>query len=309
MRIAITIEGQRGLTWQKWVKFAPMVEAMGFDGLYRSDHFFDAEPPDRESLELWVSLAWLADHTNRMEFGPLVTPFSFRHPVHTARMAKDLDILSRGRFVLGVGAGWGGGVREHEMFGFELLSVAERFTRFEEGLEVVTRLLHTSQKVSFTGKYYRLKDAHFLPPASAQRKLPVLIGGNGKHKLLPLAARYADEWNAIYRTPEQFKTLNEHLNQLLKTCGRKQSDVTRSQMLGMYLGTDQRDLNKVLADSDIDGLHKRGILAGCSAQIIDQLGRLSLAGVEKVIIQWQNPEDIRRLEHFAKEILPQAKNL
>ena len=99
MEVAITVEGQRGLTWDRWKTFAPIVEALGFSGLYRSDHFVDADPPDLPSLEMWVSLTWLADHTNRMRIGSLVTPLSFRHPVHTARMAKDLSELTKGRFV------------------------------------------------------------------------------------------------------------------------------------------------------------------------------------------------------------------
>ncbi len=141
MQIAIMIEGQRGLNWERWKRIVLAVEALGFAGLYRSDHFLDAQPPDQDSLELWVSLTWLACNTQRIEFGPLVTPVSFRHPVHTARMAKDVDDLSNGRLVLGVGAGWEGGHREHETFGFDLLNLADRFTRFEEGLQVITQLL------------------------------------------------------------------------------------------------------------------------------------------------------------------------
>lgn len=81
------IEGQNGLTWPRWQAIARAVEDLGFVGLYRSDHVTNATPPDLESLELWVSLAWLASHTRRIAFGPLVALASFRHPVHPARMA------------------------------------------------------------------------------------------------------------------------------------------------------------------------------------------------------------------------------
>src|SRR5512138_1343759 len=139
LEIAIMIEGQNGLTWPRWQQIVRLVEDAGFVGLFRSDHFTNGNPPDKESLELWVSLTWLAANTKRIEFGPLVTPFSFRHPVHTARMAAAVDDLSNGRLVLGMGAGWN--EREHELFGFDLLKPNERFDRLEEGLEVVTRLL------------------------------------------------------------------------------------------------------------------------------------------------------------------------
>ena len=88
LEIAVMIEGQNGLTWTRWQKIVQLVEGLGFVGLFRSDHFTNSNPPALDSLELWTSLTWLADNTKRIEFGPLVTPFSFRHPVHTARMAS-----------------------------------------------------------------------------------------------------------------------------------------------------------------------------------------------------------------------------
>ena len=106
MDIAIMLEGQNGLTWPRWQKIAEAVEDLGFAGLYRSDHFTNANPPDMESLELWTSLTWLASHTKRIEFGQLVSPVSVRNPVLTARMASAVDDLSGGRMTLGMGAGW-----------------------------------------------------------------------------------------------------------------------------------------------------------------------------------------------------------
>ena len=84
LEIAIMIEGQNGLTWPRWQKIVRLVEELGFVGLFRSDHFTNGNLPELESLELWTSLTWLASNTRRIEFGPLVTPFSFRHPAHTA---------------------------------------------------------------------------------------------------------------------------------------------------------------------------------------------------------------------------------
>ena len=95
MDIAIMIEGQMGLNWQRWKAVAEVVERTGFAGLYRSDHFTNPNPPDYDSLELWSSLTWLASHTERIEFGPLVSPFTFRHPSMVARIATAVDDLSR----------------------------------------------------------------------------------------------------------------------------------------------------------------------------------------------------------------------
>ena len=102
-----------------------MAEARGFSGLYRSDHFTMPDPPDEDSLECVVSLAYLADHSSRVRFGPLVAPLSFRDPVMLARQAAALDDLSGGRMVLGVGTGWL--EREHSLFGYELEDLQTRF--------------------------------------------------------------------------------------------------------------------------------------------------------------------------------------
>src|SRR5688572_3396654 len=149
MDVAIMIEGQQGLTWPRWQRIARVVEDSGFAGLYRSDHYTDAQPPDQDSLELWVSLTWLASHTQRIEFGPLVSPVSFRQPTMTARMAAAVDDLSGGRLNLGLGAGWQ--EREHSNFGFQLLEKGPRMDRFTEGLEVITRLLRSDEPSSYAG--------------------------------------------------------------------------------------------------------------------------------------------------------------
>lgn len=313
MKINLQVEGQRGLNWARWQKFVPAIEELGFDGLFRSDHFVENDPPDRDSLELWVSLTWLASHTRSIQFGSLVTPLSFRHPVHTARMAKDVDDLSGGRLVLGVGAGWGGGVREHSMFGFDLLEKPDRFRRWQEGLEVIALLLKSDEPVTFEGKYFNLRDAVLLPRPLRRGGPPLLIGGNGPRKVLEIAARYGDEWNAIYRSPAQFRELNAQLDQLLCAVGREPRAVRRSQMKGMVFGRDRADLRYKLQERartdprSQEELLAGGMLVGTPPEIIDQLFALLNAGMEQVMIQWADLDDLDSLEFFAKSVLPSAQ--
>src|SRR5713226_8471683 len=115
--LSIMIEGQMGLTWPHWKRIVSEVEDLGFAGLFRSDHFTNSRPPDKDSLEMVVSRTYLADHTQRIRFGPLVAPLSVRHPTLLARQAAALDDLSGGRMILGVGAGWQ--ERELTLFGHE----------------------------------------------------------------------------------------------------------------------------------------------------------------------------------------------
>jgi len=307
MKINIQLEGQRGLTWERWMKLAAAVEDLGFDGLFRSDHFYDAQPPEMDSLELWTSLTWVASNTKRIQFGTLVTPVSFHHPAHIARRAKDLDNLSGGRFVLGVGAGWGGGVREHEAFGFDLLDTKSRFKRWIEGLEVITQLLRSTEPVSFDGEYFKLKDAILLPHPERKGGPPILIGGNGLNKVMAIAAKYADEWNGIYRSPAEFKELSDRLGQLLIENGRKPEDVGRSQMKGLIFGRDQVELERNLAGQDPQALLDRGMIVGTPEEVVEQLGEFSEIGMGQVMLQWFNYDDLDGLEAFAATVLPQVQ--
>ena len=315
MKLNLQVEGQRGLNWARWQKFVPAVEALGFDGLFRSDHFVENNPPDRDSLEMWVSLTWAACNTRRMRIGSLVSPVSFRHPVHTARMAKDVDDLSGGRLTLGIGAGWGGGVREHSMYGFDLLDTRERFLRWQEGLEVITRLLREPGPVNFEAKYFQLREAVLLPHPQRPGGPEILIGGNGPHKVLQVAAKYGDEWNAIFRSPAQFRELNAELDTLARAQGRDPKSIQRSQMKGMIFGRDDASVDQQLAvRQKTDPRTKQellawGMLIGTPAEIVDQLGQLSEAGMQAVMMQWADLDDLDGLEYFSRTVLPQVQAL
>ncbi len=302
MDVAIMIEGQNGLNWARWQRLVPVVEHLGFVGLYRSDHFTNANPPDRDSLELWVSLTWLATHTRRLQFGSLVTPASFRHPVMTARMATAVDDLSGGRLTLGLGAGWQ--EREHTNYGLELLDVDRRFARFEEALEVITRLLHHEAPTSFRGRYYTLNEAVLLPRPARSGGPPVLVGGSGATRTLPLAARYAHEWNAVFVSPTRFFELSARLDALLEKHGRQPKTVRRSLMTGVVFGRDDVDFHNKLGSRSAAELREHGVIVGTPSAIVDQLGRLAEAGVQRVMLQWLDLDDLDGLEAIAHAVLP-----
>lgn len=303
---AIMVEGQMGLNWERWMRIARAAEDWGYAGLYRSDHYTNSEPPDQDSLELWTSLTWLASHTKRIEFGPLVSPVSFRNPNITARTAAAVDDLSEGRLVLGMGAGWQ--EREHHNFGWELLDKPERFRRFEEGLEVVTRLLRSDQPVSYVGKYFRLHEAVLLPRPKRSGGPPVLVGGNGEKRTLPLAARYAGEWNGVYLTPKEFRRKSHLLDELIHKEGREPASVRRSLMAGSEYGRTRKEVEDNVArrtqgKRTPDELRQRGLLVGTGAEIAAQIRSLEDFGVQRVMIQWVNLDDLNGLEEISRELL------
>jgi F420-dependent oxidoreductase-like protein len=306
IEVAIMIEGQNGLNWSRWKRIAEVVEASGYKGLYRSDHYTNANPPDKDSLECWVSLTWLASHTRQLEFGPLVTPLSFRHPSHIARMAAAVDDLSGGRLTLGMGAGWQ--AREHANYGWELLPVKERLDRLEEGLEVVIRLMRSNQPVNFEGTYYHIHEAVLLPRPNRSGGPPILVGGNGERRILPLAGRFAQEWNANFIPFTEFARLNAKLDEYIKSYDRQPAEVRRSLMTTCIFGVDQDELNRKVnlrtrGQRSIEELRQRGAIVGTASEIVEQCQQLAHAGVQRVMLQWLDLDDISGLETMANSIL------
>ena len=298
--VAIMIEGQDGLNWARWQGIARATEEAGFAGLFRSDHFSNPRGEWKDALELWTSFTWVASHTKRIEFGPLVSPVSFRDPVMTAWQAASVDDLSGGRLRLGMGAGWQ--EREHAAFGYDLLELKDRFTRFEEGLEVVTRLLRSDEPVSFEGRFYRLNEA-VLMPRPPRRDLPITIGGKGPKRTLGLVVKYAAEWNTPGMGLEDFKALNGRLNRLLKKAGRDPGSVRRSLMTSPVFGRDEAAVREKLAGQDVGELRARGRLIGTAPQIAEQLRALSAAGLDRVMLRWENLDDTDGLRRFGEALL------
>jgi len=302
MDVSIMIEGQNGLTWPRWRHLARAVEDLGFAGLFRSDHFTNASAPDRESLELWTSLTWLATNTSRVRFGPLVTPCSFRHPVMTARTATAVDELSGGRLRLGLGAGWQ--EREHTNYGFELLPLRARFDRFEESVEIITRLFHSPNPLTYEGRYYRLHEAVLLPRPRPGGP-PIVIGGNGQRRTLRLAARYSVEWNATFQSVARWTELNRHLDAFLRKRGRDPAGVRRSMMTGMVFGRTTADVEGQLKarGRTRDEMRSRGAIVGTPEEVPEQLAALDAAGLQEVMLQWLDLDDIGGLELLARAAL------
>jgi F420-dependent oxidoreductase-like protein len=310
--ISLMIEGQNGLNWPRWKRLVAEAEQLGFAGLFRSDHFTNGQGPLLDSLESIVSLTYLADHTQRIHFGPLVAPVSFRDPTILARQATALDDLSGGRMILGVGAGWQ--EREHRMFGHELGDIPTRMARLEEGLEILTRLLRSDEPVTYHGRFFQLEDALILPRPERVGGPPILIGGTGEKRTLPLVARYADIWNALMVSPDEFRTLSSRLDELLQAEGRPPSAVRRTLMTNLTFAPDRETLARRLHLTDAGGsslddavasVHAtRKIIVGTPEMVREQIAAYAAAGVEEVMMQWLDLDDIEGLRAFAQTVLP-----
>jgi F420-dependent oxidoreductase-like protein len=224
---AVKTPPQHG-TWQEFLdvwKAADQIEL--FESAWTMDHFYPLTPPlDGTHLESWTMLAALAQATTRLRLGAMVNGMHFRHPAVTANMAVTLDHISGGRFELGLGTGWF--LPEAEAYGIPLGSPAERSDRFEEGVEVIHRLL-TQETTTFQGRYYRLTDARCEPKALQLPRPPIVIGGKGPKRTLRTVARFADHWDMIFpKSPQEWQALNAILSDHCAVIGRDPSTIRRS---------------------------------------------------------------------------------
>ncbi len=227
----------------------------------------------------------------------------------TVRQASAIDDLSGGRLVLGLGAGWQ--EREHEVFGVPFHDFPTRFAMLEDALEMTRLLYGSATPVSYEGKHFSLQEATLLP--RPERQTPILIGGNGPKRTLPLAARYADEWNAVFCNIEVFRDLCQRLDNLVGEQGRAPSEVKRSLMTGVRWCKNEAAVNDMLDGmskrlgraASIPDLNEMGLLAGTSAMIAGQLAAFEEAGCARVMLQVPDYDNLSMVDHWAKEILPQ----
>ena len=303
--VSIMIEGQQGLNWPRWQRLARAAEELGFAGIYRSDHFALPEGPFEDALETWISFAWVASNTQRISFGPLVSPVSYRNPSILAWQAAAVDSLSGGRLRLGLGGGWS--EREHAAFGFELGDIATRFERLEDAINVIKRLTRSPEPSTYVGKHFSITDAMLTPRSPRADGPPLVIGGNGPKRTLPLAAKYMDEWNGVMLTIDQFKERNARLDGLIAGEGRAPSDVKRTLMTRGIVGRDEADLARKETPEKQEAARQRGCVVGTPNDVVDQLGRWAEAGVQGVMLQWIDLDDCAGLELSASGVLPQLR--
>jgi alkanesulfonate monooxygenase SsuD/methylene tetrahydromethanopterin reductase-like flavin-dependent oxidoreductase (luciferase family) len=224
----------------------------------------------------------------------------------TARMAAAVDDLSGGRLILGLGAGWQ--AREHRNYGWQLLDPQARFDRFEEALHIIYSLFHSDKPLDFAGRYYTLNEAVLLPRPQRPGGPPLLIGGNGMRRTLPLAARFADEWNAVYLTPAAFRERSLRLDELLKQTGRQPQDVRRSLMTGVVFAATPAALERKVAQRgrgvrSAAELRRQGLVVGEPQEARRQLADLEAAGVQRVMLQWLDMDDLEDLQAMAQALL------
>jgi F420-dependent oxidoreductase-like protein len=309
MELCLMIEGQEGVTWPQWVALARACEENGIAKLFRSDHYMnlDGEHPEQGSLDAWGTIAALGAVTSTLQLGTLVSPVTFRHPSVLAKLVTTADHTSGGRVELGLGAGWH--EREHAAYGFPFPPLRERMEILAEQLEIVHG--HWAEgPFTFHGRHYGLEALEAEPKPI--RRPPVIMGGDAGPKASALAARWADEYNTVFATPDEVRERRERIEAACEAAGRE--PLPFSVMTGCVVGTDAEDLRGRVArlaaragtPGDVAELRAQqpGWIVGTVDEAVEQLEGLREAGAVRVMLQHLLHDELDAVALIGRELAP-----
>jgi F420-dependent oxidoreductase-like protein len=288
-------------SWNDTLALAKHAQAGGWHSVWYADHFMpNQEDTSGPTSECWTTLAGLAASVPRVRIGALVSGNTYRHPAVLPKMAANVDNISGGRCVLGLGAGWQ--ENEHRAYGIEFSTLGGRMSRFEEACQVVTGLF-SNEKTNFAGKHYQLTDAP-LAPKPVQSPLPLLIGGGGEQRTLRIAAKYANEWN-VWGTPEVLAHKGAILNRYCEEIGRDPKSIARSTQGMLMFTEDAAVLERMKASG-------RPVIGGDGPGIRAIVERYAEAGVDELIIPGFNlgrslAETTGIMDRFQDEVMAHFK--
>ncbi len=307
MRIRFGIQTpQEGATYEALAAHWREADALGFDSVWLDDHLYGVvRPPGEPQMEAWTLLAALARETRRIELGILVTCNSYRSPALVAKMAATVDVISNGRFVHGMGAGWY--QSEYDGYGYDFPSPGVRLSQLDEALRL-QRLLWTEERASFRGRHYRVHEAWCSPKPLRRPHPPILIGGGGERVLLRLVARHADVWNCggdVAELRRKLDVLRDHC----ATEGRPYEAIEKS-----WFGNVIVDADAARAEARLErlagawGMSREQMaaraLAGTPERVVERIREYAALGFRSFIGMFGRVDDLRSTRLFAERVIP-----
>jgi len=293
---------QFGTSWSQAREVAQAADEAGLDSVWCVDHVVGIPLEDVAVLEGWTELTAVAAVTRRVRIGHQVLCAAFRPPALLAKMAATLDVISGGRLILGLGAGWH--EPEYTQYGYEFPPIATRLARLDETLAIL-RAMWSEERVSFEGRHFTLRQA-VCNPKPVQRRLPIMVGGGGEKVLLRLVARHADVWNNLGVAHGEVARKREVLARHCHALGRDPAEITVSQQTLAAIATDRaeaaRRTQKVLDElAFLEGSPELA-LTGTPDEIRARVARNRALGVGAFTMSFgrkTDPEDVRL---FAREV-------
>ena len=283
-------------TWEEIKDVLAVMEAGRWTSVYAYDHFIPPwhrtdEVMEHEllpTLEGWSLLASVAAVTEKLKLGILVSGNTYRNPALMAKMAATIDVVSHGRVMLGIGAGWN--VREHEAYGWEFPSMRERSDRLEEACALIRALFHAEGRVDFDGQYYKLKQAAFAPRQGGDQPIPIMVGGTGERRTLKTLAMYGDIMNVI-ASPERVAHLNGVLERHCEAVGRDPGEIERTLHVPIRIVRDEKKAKEARGAND-------WAMIGSPQYVIDRIADFAALGITEFTpqIRPQKPEVYQELD-------------
>ena len=304
----IQIEPQYGFTYEKVREVATEAEALGFESIWVSDHFFMTDDSvDTNCLECWTTLTALARDTEALRFGPMVASQSYRNPALQANIAASLDHISGGRVNFGIGAGWK--EVEYGAYGYPFPRPVTRIRQMEETIEIVKRMW-TQDKATFKGKYYAVEDALCYPRPVQKPHIPVWVGGTG-NLTLKVAAKHADAVNFAWSQPisyfeERFKVLRGHC----KKVGRDPNEIRRSAGLMITMAETREKLDEELEkqERETDTPYRRYLgrqqpnIVGTPEEVAEKVGEYVALGIDHFILRFNFGQEMEHMNLFMDKV-------
>ena len=270
-----------------WAFNLGCIEALsaGFTTLWLEDHL--QWPDASDCLESMTTLSYLAGQFPRFKVGTLVLSQSYRNPALLAKMAANLQALSGGRVMLGLGAGWK--EDEYRAYGYPFPSVKTRMEQLEEAAQIL-KAMWTTQPATLHGQHYSIEDAFCSP--RPQPPIPLLIGGGGERRTLELVARYADMWNFNSVNAEEYARKVAVLKEHCQRIGRDPSEITLTYLSTLSVS---EDAAQVVRSAD------KHFIAGNAAQVTHELEQFRAVGVKHFMFRFL---DVATVERFVASVVP-----
>ncbi|GHO63293.1 LLM class F420-dependent oxidoreductase [Ktedonobacter sp. SOSP1-52] len=285
--------------YESMTRVAQVAEEVGFDSIWLFDHFHTSPIPTQEvTFECWTSTAALARDTKRIRIGQLVSSNGYRNPALLAKMASTVDVLSHGRLIFGIGAGW----YEHEYraYGYEYPDTPTRLRYLREAVQVI-REMWTKEEASFEGKYYQVRGAINQPKGVQKPHIPLLIGGRGEKVTLKLVAQYGDACNLngedIASLKHKFAVLKQHC----EAVGRDYNEIRRTVLYDTTIAdTDEEAFQQAYQGNIPDEQTREKDLVGSPETIRRRLREIEEAGAQEVIIFSAHTVKLDIIRRFAE---------
>ena len=290
---------------------ATRAEILGFDSFWVMDHFHQISVVGKQEdpmLEGWTTISVLAGITSKIKLGTLVTGVIYRHPSVLAKMGVTLDVLTKGRLFMGIGAAWN--QEESLAYGIPFFPNKERLLRLEEAIQIIRKMWTEEPAATFSGKYYQISNAYCNPKPVQKPSPPIMVGGSGERQTLKIIAKYADACN-LFGSAETIKRKLSILNKHCKSVGRDYDSILKTKLGFIVIDNDReilekriKQISKVIPEEQVRDI----ITYGTPEDVLKQIKLLEEVGIEYLIVDLEPNRELEALEIFGDSIIKKTSS-